>query len=87
MGKLVRLVRVDKTANQEKMELDAHRLPNVDLESVRNYVNRLPPGQLEDVAKVAWRAAKKSSFDVARNLYIIAFIMSRLADEQLLVVG
>jgi len=56
----------------------------VDLEAVRAYVNALPVAQLGGVAARCWRRARtRTCQDVERNLYIVACIACRIADEGL----
>ena len=58
-------------------------LPRVDLEAVRDYVNRLPRYRLDRAAMAAWQSAKGGKGDRTRDLYIVAFIASRIADERI----
>jgi hypothetical protein len=63
-------------------------LPCVDLEFIREYVNGIPAGRLEEVAMTAWTAAKMGfAANTAHSLYVVAYVMSRLADERIMGCG
>lgn len=61
------------------------KLPEVDLEAVRTYVNGIPALRLESIATSVWEDVRRgAATDVPYALYVVAYIASRLADERLL---